>query len=97
MRSRFSIVRGAALAVTAVFTLGLATAPAADAAPASPAPAVPQPAGYSIHGYNFNSGNYRGAIDAQTGDLWLTSVSPMFTWPSPCTSADLTKPASGSS
>ncbi len=77
MRSRFSIVRGAALAVTAVFTLGLATAPAADAAPASPAPAVPQPAGYSIHGYNFNSGNYRGAIDAQTGDLWLTSVSPM--------------------
>ena len=75
MASRFSNVRTAALAVTASVALGLAAAPAADATPAAPAPAVPQPAGYSIHGYNFTQGNYRGAIDAQTGDLWLTTVS----------------------
>ncbi|MFM9379378.1 YncE family protein [Gordonia sp. VNK21] len=77
MKSRLSKVRAAALTVTAAFSLGLVAAPASHAAPASPAPAVPQPAGYSIHGYNIGEGNYRGAIDAQTGDLWLTNVSPM--------------------
>lgn len=37
---------------------------------------MPQQPGYRITGYNVGKGNYRGAIDAQTGKLWLTNVSP---------------------
>ncbi|GED98632.1 YncE family protein [Gordonia crocea] len=84
MSIHFTKARASALAVTALFSLGVITAPTANAAPspARPGPAVPQPAGYSIKGYsvgvgNERGGNYRGAIDAQTGDLWMTQVEPM--------------------
>lgn len=84
MRTRFTKARAAALAVTATFSLGVIAAPVANAAPspARPGLAVPQPAGYSIKGYsvgvgNERGGNYRGAIDPQTGDLWMTQVAPM--------------------
>lgn len=79
--------RFAALGIGFALSIGLVagTAPA-QAAPQSdpaarmweslPAPTVPQQPGYRITGYNVGKGNYRGAIDAQTGKLWLTNVSP---------------------
>ncbi|MFT3661180.1 MAG: hypothetical protein QM809_07195 [Gordonia sp. (in: high G+C Gram-positive bacteria)] len=84
MSRRFLRTRAVALTFAATAALGAAvTTPAAHADPAGrqdvarPAPAVPQQAGYHIRGYTVGKGNYRGAIDAQTGALWLTNVSPM--------------------
>lgn len=76
--------RAAVLGLAAVLSFGTLAAPHAAAAPspALPGPAVPQPPGYSITGYSVGvgserGGNYRGAIDPQTGDLWMTQVEPM--------------------
>ncbi len=78
-------IRTSALAVAGALSLGSLAAPYAAAAPtdpadrywkSQPAPVVPQQPGYRITGYNIGKGNYRGAIDAQTGSLWLTNVSP---------------------
>ncbi|QKT08381.1 hypothetical protein HUN08_15150 [Gordonia sp. X0973] len=84
MTSHLNRASAAALALAATLSLGSIAAPVADAAPAParPGPAVPQPAGYTINGYsvgvgNERGGNYRGAIDQQTGDLWMTQVEPM--------------------
>ncbi|GAB11755.1 hypothetical protein GOARA_088_00180 [Gordonia araii NBRC 100433] len=85
MTSSFSRARWATIALAAALSVGSIAAPHASAAPtdpadrfwkSQPAPAVPQQPGYQITGYNIGKGNYRGAIDAQTGSLWLTNVSP---------------------
>ncbi|MFT4201924.1 YncE family protein [Gordonia sp. (in: high G+C Gram-positive bacteria)] len=84
----------AGVALAAALSLGSIVAPHAAAAPspARPGPAVPQPAGYTIKGYsvgvgNERGGNYRGSIDPQTGDLWMTQAEPM----SGATRSDLLK------
>lgn len=79
------LTRATTSALAAALFLGTIVAPAANAVPtdpadrfwkSQPAPAVPQQPGYQITGYNVGKGNYRGAIDPQTGSLWLTNVSP---------------------
>ncbi|MFT3660456.1 MAG: hypothetical protein QM809_03400 [Gordonia sp. (in: high G+C Gram-positive bacteria)] len=79
MKPRFSRIRAVALVLVASATLGIVvTAPVAHAHPSSgPAPTVLREAGYDLRGYSVGKGNYRGAIDPQTGDLWLTNVTPM--------------------
>ncbi|MFT3716859.1 MAG: hypothetical protein QM774_13220 [Gordonia sp. (in: high G+C Gram-positive bacteria)] len=79
MTLRSPRARAIALALATATTLGTAAAvaPAAQAAPAPSAGAVQQTPGYHVTGYNVGKGNYRAAIDPQSGDMWLTNVSPM--------------------
>ncbi|MFT3716858.1 MAG: hypothetical protein QM774_13215 [Gordonia sp. (in: high G+C Gram-positive bacteria)] len=72
---RLSRSRALALSFTAAVSVGAVVA--APIAQAAPVQTVPQQPGYTITGYNVGKGNYRGAIDAQTGDLWLSNASPL--------------------
>ncbi|NMO03939.1 hypothetical protein HH308_22245 [Gordonia sp. TBRC 11910] len=87
MTSTFRRAHLLAVAVAAVVGTAIAAPTTASAAPqqdpmarsweALPPPTAPQVPGYQITGYNVGKGNYRGAIDPQTGSLWLTNVSPL--------------------
>ncbi|MFT3899389.1 MAG: hypothetical protein QM728_03975 [Gordonia sp. (in: high G+C Gram-positive bacteria)] len=70
-------VHAAALSIATAAALGAsAFAPLAVADPIGRT-TVAQGAGYNIRTYNLDQGNYRGAIDPQTGALWMTTVWPM--------------------